>query len=84
MAPQVPYLGQGYTNSGQTTQTGGQNVTEAGTAQTTQSGTGNQQEQNTYLPWQQQLQGQVGQAEGNVLAGNVPTSFTNPQVTTQA
>jgi hypothetical protein len=85
-AASAGYLGQGYSNSGQTTQQGGQNVTAVSNANTSQSssGTGQTNQQNTYLPWQQQLQSQVAGAEGNLLAGNVPTSFTNPQAATQA
>jgi hypothetical protein len=78
--------GTGDVTNQQTTETGGQNVTGVSNANTTQqtSGTGQTNQQNTYLPWQQQIQGQVGQAEGNLLSGNVPTSFTNPQAATQA
>jgi hypothetical protein len=80
------YLGQGQLTSGNTNELGNQNQTAFGGSSTSTSsqGTGNTQQQNTYLPWQQQLQGQVGQAESNLLSGNVPTSFTNPQATTQA
>ena len=76
--------GTGFINNGTTTQTGGTNVTAGSTANTASQsqGTGQTNQANTYLPWQQQLQGQVGQAEGNLLSGNVPTSFTNPQAAT--
>jgi len=78
--------GTGYINNGTTTQTGGQNVTGASNANTStqSSGTGNANQSNTYLPWQSGLQSQVAGAEGNLLAGNVPTSFTNPQASVQA
>jgi hypothetical protein len=78
--------GTGYITNGTTTQTGGNNVTAVSNANTTQNsqGTGQSQQSNTYLPWQQQLQGQLGQAEGNLLSGNVPSSYTNPQAATSA
>jgi hypothetical protein len=84
--PSGSYQPSSYSNAGASQQTGGQTMNTTGTATTTQSSNANQQgsQTNTYLPWQQQLQGQVGQAQENMLSGNVPTSFTNPQATTQA
>lgn len=81
-----PISGTGFVTNQSTTQTGGQNVTGVSNANTNQqsTGTGQTNQQNTYLPWQQQVQGEVGQAENNLLSGNVPTSFTNPQAATQA
>jgi hypothetical protein len=65
-------------------QTGNENINTTGVSNTNQSSSGNQQQANTYLPWQQQMQGQVAGAQSNLLAGNVPTSLTNPQASTQA
>jgi len=80
------YQPSSYANVGTANQQGGETANTTGVANTTQSSSGTQQanQQNTYLPWQQSAQGNLGAAANNILTGNVPTSYTNPQQTTQA
>src|SRR5262249_38788224 len=66
-------------SSGQMAPVGFSSSQSTGTAASQQTGTNSGAQQNTFQPWQQQLQTLLPGLFQNYLKGQVPSSFTAPQ-----